>query len=145
MANADDIARLTGSWRLVSFEMVDEVTKERELPYGTHPRGFLILLPEGRMMAVITPDSRKPPTTEADRAVAFRSMLAYSGTYQVRGNSFITEVDAAWNEAWVGTYQERSFEISGDRLMIVSRPGPAVNFGNRMMHGELLWERETPN
>lgn len=29
----------------------------------------------------------------------------------------------------------------GDKLTIASTPQPAVNFGNRMMHGELVWYR----
>jgi hypothetical protein len=144
MTNAADISTLYGAWTLHSFVMVDEATRAREPLYGSQPKGRLILLPEGRMMAVITAEGRELPNTDQDRAAAFTSMLAYSGIYKVSGNTFVTDVDLAWNEAWVGTEQHRIFEIEGDRLTIVSLPRPALNFGSRMMHGELVWERETP-
>ncbi len=93
------------------------------------------------MMAIITAANRKTPQNDQDRADAFKSMLAYSGTYKVQGSHFVTQVDVAWNQAWVDTKQVRHFRIEGDKLTIASTPQPAVNFGNRMMHGELVWYR----
>ena len=133
---------LAGTWKLVSFVMIDEETQRREFPYGIHPSGYLALLPDGRLIAVITADARKQkPETDLDFVAAFKSMLAYSGTYEVDGDSFITKVDTAWNQSWVGTDQKRTYKIDGDRLTIVSAAQPAVNFDKRLMHGELVWER----
>jgi hypothetical protein len=91
---------------------------------------------------MITAEGRKVPQNDAERSDAFRSLLAYSGRYRLEGNKFITKVDIAWNEAWVGTDQERTYTIEGDALRITSMTQPNVNFGGRMMTGILDWERE---
>ena len=117
-----------GTWKLVSCIFEDVQTKQRTLPYGEHPNGYAILTSQGRLMALITAEGRKAPQTAEDRDVAFRSAAAYSGSYRVNGNKFVTKVDIAWNEAWVGTDQERSFRRDPDS------PG-------RMLRGMLTWER----
>src|SRR6516225_4645145 len=104
-----------GTWKLVSCTFEDVQTKERTLPYGEHPKGYAILTPEGRLMALITAEGREAPRTAEDRDAAFRSAVAYSGRYCVDGNQFVTTVDVAWNEAWVGTDQLRLFQRKGDR------------------------------
>jgi lipocalin-like protein len=131
-----------GTWKLVSCVWEDVQTKERTLPYGEHPKGYAILTPEGRLMALITAEGREAPRTAEDRDVAFRSAVAYSGRYRVDGNQFVTTVDIAWNEAWVGTDQVRSFRVEGDRLHIESPPTPNLNRGGQMIRGMLIWERE---
>ncbi len=135
------MTKLTGTWKLVSFVMVDAETNTREPLYGTHPNGQLILEPGGRMMAIITAENRGTPHDDEERANAFKSMLAYSGVYELDGSRFTTDVEVAWNEAWVGTKQTREFRLEGDKLTIISTPQPAVNFGDRIMHGELVWHR----
>jgi hypothetical protein len=131
-----------GTWKLVSCIFEDVQTRERTLPYGEHPKGYAILTPEGRLMALITAEGRKAPTTTEDGEVAFRSAVAYSGRYRVDGNQFVTTVDIAWNEAWVGTNQLRFFKRKGDRLHIESPPTPNLNRGGQMVRGLLTWERE---
>src|ERR1700739_4449605 len=111
-----------GTWKLVSCIFEDEQTKERTFPYGEHPKGYAILTPEGRLMALITAEGRKAPRTAEDRDAAFRSVAAYSGRYRVEGNTFVTRVDIAWNESWVGTDQPRFFKVEGDRLSIEAPP-----------------------
>ena len=131
-----------GAWKLVSCIFEDVQTKERTLPYGEHPKGYAILTPEGRLMALITAEGRTVPHTGEDRDAAFRSAAAYSGRYRVDGNQFVTTVDIAWNEAWVGTDQVRFFRMEGDRLYIQTPPTPNPEARARMMHGMLIWQRE---
>jgi hypothetical protein len=131
-----------GTWKLVSCAWEDVQTKERTLPYGEHPKGYLILTPEGRLMALLTGEGRKTPQTAEDRDAAFRSAAAYSGKYRVDGNQFVTTVDIAWNEAWVETDQARFFKREGDRLYIESVPTPNLDRGGQMVRGILIWERE---
>ena len=45
------------------------------------------------------------PTTDEERAQAFRTMIGYSGRYRVDGSTIATKVDVAWNESWVGGEQ----------------------------------------
>ena len=145
LARAQDTnvaANLQGTWTLKSFYMVDEETKDKKFHYGEQPHGTMVLLSNGYMMNVITAQDRmKKPETDADRSAAFKTLVAYSGKYTIDGDAFITKVDVAWNEAWVGTDQKRTFKIDGDTLTITSMTQPAVNFDNRMMHGELVWSR----
>jgi hypothetical protein len=131
-----------GTWKLVSCIFEDEQTKERTFPYGEHPNGYAILTPEGRLMALITAEGRKAPRTAEDRDAAFRSAAAYSGRYQVEGNKFVTTVDVAWNESWVGTDQVRSFKVEGDRLYIETPPTANRDREGQMVRGILIWERE---
>ena len=131
-----------GIWKLVSCVYEDVQTKERTLPYGEHPNGYAILTPEGRLIALITAEGRKAPRSAEDRDAAFRSAVAYSGRYRVDGNKFVTAVDIAWNEAWVGTDQVRFFKREGNRLHIESPPTGNLNSSGQMVRGILIWERE---
>lgn len=69
-------------------------------------------------------------------------MLAYSGHYLVKGNTFVTKVDASWNEAWVGTEQVRDYNVDGATLTIMSPAQSNANFGGRKMRGVFTFQRE---
>jgi lipocalin-like protein len=141
-AFADDKDKLVGTWKLASWVMEDDVTKEQKPLYGEHPHGYGTFTAAGRAFFVLTGEGRKVPQTDEERAAALRSMVAYTGNYRIEGDRFITKVDTAWNEAWVGTDQVRTYKIDGDRLYIVGMSQPNPNFGSRMMHGILTFERE---
>ena len=144
---ADDRAKIIGTWwKVVSFEIEVQETGELK-PYfqnSPNPRGYLILTPEGRMMTVVTAEGRKLPQTPEDRSAAWGSMLAYSGMYRFEGDKFITKVDVAWNEAFVGTDQVRFFKLEGDRLKIISawwlnKVNPYMGLG-KTVRAILTWE-----
>ena len=113
---AADRVPIEGTWRLVSFEREYQAAAEREYPMGKSPNGYILFLPEGRMAVVITADGRKAPTTDQDRAELYSSLVAYTGTYRVDGDKWITTVDVSANPAWVGTEQTRTFRVIGNRL-----------------------------
>jgi hypothetical protein len=98
---------------------------------------------DGRMMAYLEADGRKAPQTDEERAAAYRTLNAYTGKYRVQGDNWITTVDAAWNTGWVGTEQERSFTLSGNRLNVVAQWNRNPLYGGRMTRGHLIFERET--
>jgi len=132
---------LLGSWRLVSFQMTYEGSAPSN-QYGEHPKGRLILGPDGRMAAVIVAGGRRFGPSDAERAALHRSMLAYTGRYRVEGNRFVTAVDASWNQSWDGTEQARDYRIEGDRLLIESRGvGTNQQVGTPFV-ARLVWERE---
>jgi lipocalin-like protein len=141
-AVADDKDKLYGAWKLTGFVLEDAQTKEQKALFGAQPKGALLLLPSGRMSAIVTAEGRKTPQTDTERSDAFRTLFSYSGRFRVDGDKFITKVDVAWNEAWVGTDQERIYKIDGDNLHIISMTQPNVNFGNKLMTAILSWERE---
>jgi hypothetical protein len=133
---------LVGIWIIESFQMEDCATGKRTQPWGEHPSGMVMFSPQGRMSALITPDDRSDPTTEADEAAAFRSMLAYSGRYRLEPpNRLVTTVDIAWFRPWVGTEQIRYCDLSGDRLALQSSPlnMPQQKTG---MFAVVTWRRE---
>jgi hypothetical protein len=134
-------AELIGNWRLVSVQGICEGEPPQE-NFGTHPKGYLILTGEGRMMGIITSDTRKAGMGDAERALLHKSMIAYSGKYHVKGNMFITTVDVSWNENWNGTEQKRYYRFEGDKLLIESAPAPSVLFPGKTDFGRLVWERE---
>ncbi|VVC83983.1 hypothetical protein [Sideroxydans sp. CL21] len=91
---------------------------------------------------MLTGEGRKVPQTDEERSAALRSMFAYTGNYRIEGDKFITTVDTAWNEAWVGTDQLRTYKIDGDQLYVVTMSQSNPNFGNRAMHSILAFERQ---
>jgi len=141
-AAADDREKLLGNWQLVTFYTEDVQTKQRNDVYGERPNGYIGFTPAGRFFAFVTADGRKPPNSTGEQAAAFRSMLAYTGKFRLEGEKFITKVDVAWNEAWVGTDQVRFWRMEGDKLHIISAPIPNPNVPGAMIIGILVWERE---
>jgi Lipocalin-like domain len=140
-ALADDRDRLIGNWKLISLYTEDAQSKQRVNPYGELPKGHAVITAD-RLFALVAADRRKPPQTSDEEAAAFRSMIAYTGKYRVENDKFITTVDLAWNEAWVGTEQVRFFRVDGDKLSIITAPMPNPNKPDGTMIGTVVWERE---
>jgi lipocalin-like protein len=138
-----DADRIVGTWKLVSVVYEDALTKERTPVLGEHPKGRQIATADGRWLALVTADGRKVPQTEAERAQALRTMIAYTGRYRVEDGKVITRVEAAWNEAWVGGEQVRFIRFEGDRLLhIESPPMPHPNVNGRVVRVIVTWERD---
>jgi hypothetical protein len=134
--------QIVGTWTLVSVVYEDVATKERTPVYGEHPKGIQIATPRGRWLALMTGENRPIPKTDADRAQALKSMIAYTGRYRVEGGKVITKVEAAWNEAWVGGEQVRAIRFDDDRLHIESPPMPHPNISDKMVRVIVVWQRE---
>ena len=90
----------------------------------------------------MTAENRPVPKTDADRAQALKSMIAYTGRYRVENGKVVTKVEAAWNEAWVGSEQVRAIRFDGDRLYIESPPMPHPNISDKTVRVIVVWERE---
>jgi len=138
-----DREKLFGVWKLVSFETELQTTGERRPVFGKNPNGYLIFTPQGRMMALLTNESRKAAATDQERAELLRTMISYSGIYHLEADKFVTKVDISWNEAWTGTEQVRFYKLQGDRLDIISAWAPSVTIpGTPMVRGIFTWERQ---
>jgi hypothetical protein len=142
MGDAELRRQIVGTWSLVSVVYEDVASKERTPVYGEHPRGIQIATPEGRWLALMTAGGRAIPQTDADRAQALKSMIAYTGRYRVENGQVITKVEAAWNEAWVGGEQVRNIRFAGDRLYIESPPMPHPNINDKTVRVIVVWQRE---
>jgi Lipocalin-like domain len=68
-------------------------------------------------------------------------MLAYSGKYRTEGNKIVIRVDIAWDEAWNGTEQVRSYRLEGDKLHIEVAPQAYSGLGGGMRRTVLVWAR----
>lgn len=134
---------LVGTWKLTSAVMEDVESKVQTRAWGEHPGGYLILTSAGRWMVIQTAEGRKRPRDDAERAAAFRSMLAYSGKYRVDADKIVIKVDVSADEAWTGTEQIRHFKLEGGKLHIEALPQPYPNFGGKVMRGILTWARES--
>jgi hypothetical protein len=142
MDDAELKRQIVGTWALVSVVYEDTATKERTPVYGEHPRGIQIATPEGRWLALMTAEGRSIPKSDADRAQALKSMIAYTGRYRVENGQVITKVEVAWNEAWVGGDQVRNIRFAGDRLYIESPPMPHPNVSDTTVRVIVVWQRE---
>jgi hypothetical protein len=139
---AGDAERIVGTWKLVSVLYEDAQTKERWPVLGEHPKGRQIATADGRWLALVTAEGRKVPQTDADRAAALRTMISYTGRYRIEQGKVVTKVEAAWNEAWVGTEQVRAYRFDGDLLHLESPPTPHPNLAGRVVRIIVTWERE---
>ena len=142
IAAADQHAPIEGVWKLVSYQLEFQDGGQQVLPLGDHPNGWLILTSEGRMMVYFESPDRKAPQNLDERAEAYRTMMAYTGRYRVSGDKWSTRVDGAWNVEWVGTEQERTFSITGDRMNVLAQWNRNPLYSNRMTRGRTVWQRE---
>jgi hypothetical protein len=111
---------IAGLWKLVSYQVEVQATGEKLPVMGQHPTGYAQFTPEGRVFFMLTGDGRKPAKSVADRAELLNTLVAYTGTYRIEGDKWITTVEVAWNPEWVGTEQSRSFKIEGNRLSVLT-------------------------
>jgi Lipocalin-like domain len=142
LTHAAEPPALVGVWKLVSYQTEFQDGSPKRAMFGEHPTGYIIFTSEGRLMAVIEAEGRREPSTDSERAALLKSLVAYSGKYRVEGDQWITSVDTAWNPAWDGTDQVRTFRIIGNRLLVTSTWQSAVNFpGSPPSRGSLVFER----
>jgi hypothetical protein len=117
---AQDRPQVQGVWKLVSYEIEIQATGQRDPVMGKNPTGYVIFTPENRVWFVLTGEGRKPAKTVEERAALLDNLVAYTGTYRIEGDKWITKVEVAWNPAWVGTEQTRPFKVDGNRLSVLT-------------------------
>ncbi len=117
---ADEGNKILGTWKLVSYEVEAQETGQKVPAMGENPTGYATFSTEGRVFFILTGETRKPAKTDQERAELLNTLVAYSGTYSLEGETWTTNVEVAWNPEWVGTRQVRSFKIDGDRLAVLT-------------------------
>ena len=137
---ANDSSSVVGTWKLVSFVNEFQDGSESRGAYGDRPTGYIIFTADGRMMTVVEAEGRKPPENDEQRVAAFRTIIAYTGMFRLEDGKFMTKVDVSWNPAWVGTEQVRDYQLTGDRLKVVSPWVMSPNLG-KMTRATVTWER----
>src|SRR5215468_7074113 len=98
-SRAQDVAQLTGTWKLVSWSTKFDGGDAVE-PYGPNPKGRLVLTPDGYWIIILTGANRKPAKAIEEKAALLDSMIAYTGKFTVEGDTITTHVDTSSNEIY---------------------------------------------
>jgi lipocalin-like protein len=140
---ADD--GLVGTWRLTSWSARREdgvVT----YPFGERAEGSLVYTAGGWMIAMLAASDRVSLSagdgvggSEAERAAAFSTYVAYCGTYEVEGDVVVHRVAMSLFPNWVGGEQKRYLELSGDELVLRM---PPLEIEGKVTVNEFRWIRE---
>jgi hypothetical protein len=144
---ASNSPSLIGTWKLISDKQVNADGSSSDL-YGASPLGQLIYDSNGHMSVHLltrdltkcgTQDRRKCPDSAARSA--FDNYLGYWGRFKVPagGKSVVHIIEGASAPDWIGTSQERFFELSGDRLTLTT---PMQQIAGVESKTVLVWQRE---
>ena len=123
-AREDPPSPLVGVWEL-------QAARRDGMPLeGAMPHACLLFTPKGKIVALLFAGGWYG--TRSDKiAAAFRAAFAYSGTYRVVGDAWITTQQRSWSDVSMEGEQMHFFSIEDD-VMIV-RPG----------RGEFLFRKRT--
>jgi Lipocalin-like domain len=118
--------KLIGTWKLTSFED-RPANGPIKYPYGKTPTGLLIYDATGHMSIQIMKLPHPTVASGDEDAVTDREKLAlidayeaYFGTYQVDWTKHVVThtVEGDLWDVYIGTPQERPFELNGDHLTL---------------------------
>jgi Lipocalin-like domain len=132
---------LVGTW-IVASSTAEQGGTELE-PYGSNPKGILILDENGRYaLMVLRPDlptfasnNRTAGTPEENSAVV-QGSIAHFGTYAVEGgDTLVFRIEASTFPNWNGAEQKRPFALTGGKLKYTV---PQASGGGT---GQVVWTR----
>ena len=136
---------VVGTWKLLSVASTTDKGEANKAALGQHPSGLLTYTEDGRMMAIISDDGRKPlsiPDRVAapaeERAQAYSTFMAYAGRYTFTCDKVVHHVEVASLQNWVNTDQTRFVTLENNRLHV--RNVPQLRSG-LMVTLESIWER----
>jgi Lipocalin-like domain len=139
---------LVGAWRLLSWEN-RAADGQVTYPMGTDVVGYLLYTADGRFSVLISRAGRAgfavgdllSGTTE-EKARAVEGFVAYGGRYSFHGDRVVHHVELSLFPNWAGGDQERSVELTGDRLTLSARP---LLLAGKQQVPRLVWERVDPS
>jgi hypothetical protein len=117
-------ADIIGRWDIVSWLQLYEDGR-RQAPLGENLEGFIRYVEDGDMICMIA-NAVQPNFTsggqwnasEAERARAYSSMLAYAGKWRIEAESVVHAVEQSLFPGWKGGDQRRHVRLDGDTLFI---------------------------
>lgn len=140
-AAAQTAKDLVGAWTIAS--VITEQGGTQVEPFGSDPRGVLMLDANGRYaLVLLRPDlppfvstNRTAGTPEENRAVV-QGTIAHFGTYAVEGDgTLVFRIEGSTFPNWDGAEQKRSFTLTEDTLEYTV---PAASGGGT---GRVVWTR----
>jgi lipocalin-like protein len=141
-AAADVKGPIVGLWQLESFDTEYKDTGAKKPIFGTKPKGTLLFSPGGRILSLLTSDTRPKADSDANIVTNFRSAYSVAGTYAVKGERYTAKVEASWNESLVGQELGRGFKVEKDKLTVTTDWGPsAIEAGNPVTRSVTVWRR----
>src|ERR1700758_2726382 len=127
--NAQCNFSVVGTWKLVSVASTTDKGEMNKAALGQHPSGLLTYTADGRMMAIISDDGRKPlsiPDRVAapaeERAQAYSTFMAYAGRYTFTCDKVVHHVEVASLQNWVNTDQTRIVMFQDNHLIVRNTP-----------------------
>jgi hypothetical protein len=147
VSNVHGREALVGAWQLLSWEN-RAADGQVTYPMGTDALGYLLYTGDGRFSVTISRAGRAGfaagdllgGTTE-EKARAVEGFVAYAGRYSFHGDRVIHHVELSLFPNWVGSDQQRSVELSGDRLILSASP---LLLAGTQQVPRLVWERVGP-
>jgi hypothetical protein len=144
MDTVDARGALVGGWRLVSWE--NRATDGQvTYPMGIDALGALLYTADGRFSVTISRRGREGfaagdllSGTSEEKARAVEGFVAYAGRYSFHGDRVIHHVELSLFPNWVGSDQERSVELAGNRLILSASP---LLLAGKLQVPRLVWER----
>jgi hypothetical protein len=135
--------QIQGNWILVSIN-VEQNGKKTE-PFGSKPRGSMILTPDGRFSIIqlraslpkFAANNRMKGTPVENQAIVQGSLADY-GTYKVASEKehlVIEHVEGSTFPNWDGEDQKRVMTVSGDELKVTN---PTASVGGVAY---IIWKR----
>src|ERR1700693_3901234 len=127
--NAQCKDSVVGTWKLVSNTATTDKGEVDKAVLGQNPSGLLTYTADGRMMAIISDDGRKPLSISdrvsapaEERAQAYSTFMAYAGRYTFTCEKVVHHVEVASLQNWVNTDQTRFVTVQGDRMHVRNTP-----------------------
>jgi hypothetical protein len=134
--------KLVGTWKLVSASSTTSTGERSESPYGAQPAGFLTYTGDGRVSALISYDGRKSLSygggSREEQAEAFKTFLAYAGTYRLDGDKVTHHVEVSSIQNYVDKDLVRSVKFKDDQIILLT---PPTRMSGKMQTIELVWQR----
>src|SRR4051812_43380549 len=103
---------LVGTWRLLRVE-AQSSDGQTTHPFGRNPVGSLVYTKEGHVSVMLMSGERAcfatgalGAGTQAEKAAAFDSFLAYSGRYELAGDRVVHWPEVSLLPNWVGQREE---------------------------------------
>ncbi|MCI3150102.1 hypothetical protein C5137_28920 [Bacillus cereus] len=136
--------RFIGTWILVEF-YIKKVNNTRIYPFGKKPNGILIYNNDGYMSAVITGENQpnevildfKNSSAEA-QALAVNH-ISYGGSFEVKEEIIIHQVQASLFPQWKGSYLKRYYEFKEKNKLILKTDPLTLPQNNEVV--VLVWQR----
>jgi Lipocalin-like domain len=128
--------RLVGTWRLVSYQDVDEDGTTSDGPLGPAPAGLLHYLADGYMAVSMMRTGEDRPG-ERDPGRQHETFMGYAGRWELADGRVVHRAEVSAHPFQIGIDQVREVVLDGDELTLVGhRPN-----SDRPQRRMLRWRR----